>query len=151
MKTVKIILACLLISGFVLAAQNFGFGNHYTVSNNAGLSGLTFDIPSKGNWDSQLVVSLNSAMTSSYRVGLKVNRDMGRVYNIKRFLGIGLGMWQDWSQQFRAGGQVQVGIKIPTFVEGFGFNFEVGFALSSNKTGRLYGGAFFGGGSSYSF
>ena len=151
MKTVKIILACLLISGFALAAQNFGFGTHYAVSNNAALSGLTFDIPSKGNWDSQLVVAVNSIMTSSYRIGLKVNRDMGRVYNVKRYLGVGFGMWQDWSQQFRVGGQAQVGIKIPSFVEGFAFNFEEGFGLSSNKAGKLYGGAFFGGGSSYSF
>ncbi len=151
MKTVKIILACLLISSLALSAQNFGFGTNFAFSNNAALSGLTFDIPSKGNWDSQLVVSLNSVMTSSYKLGLKLNRDMGRVHNIKRYLGVGFGMWQDWSQQLRVGGQAQVGIKIPSFVEGFYFNLEVGFGLSSTKTGKLYGGAFFGGGSSYSF
>ncbi len=151
MRYLKITLICLLLSSMVLAAQSFGFGYFNTIPN-TGLSGITFDIPTKGSWNPQILFSLESVQTSSFSLGLKLSRDMGTVYNIKRYLGAGMGVWQDWSGNIRYGGQAQVGIKVPTFVEGFRFGLEVGFGLNSGtKTGKLNGGAFVGFGSSYSF
>lgn len=151
MKLIKALLACLLLSAVALGAQNFGFGTMFTLTNDSALSGLTFDIPSKGSWDSQVVVAVNSAPSGTYQFGVKVSRDMGLVYNIKRYLGGGFRIASDFQNNLRMGGQAQVGIKIPGFVEGFTVNIEVGFGLSSSKAGKLRGGAFVGAGSSYSF
>ncbi|MDD2430660.1 MAG: hypothetical protein PHD88_02580 [Firmicutes bacterium] len=152
MKYGKVVTLCLLLSLSVLGAQGFGFGSSTAFSNNdATLQGVIFDIPSKGAWDTQVVGMLNTSSNASFNLGFKVNRDMGKVYNIKRYIGLGAGISQDWENEIRFGGQTHVGIKIPSFVEGFWFDLEVGFSLSSSKTGKLRGGAFVGGGSSYSF
>jgi hypothetical protein len=152
MKYAKVFTLCLLLSLSVLGAQSFGFGSSVALSNNdATLQGVIFDIPSQGAWDTHVVGTLNTGSNALFNLGFKVNRDMGKVYNIKRYLGLGAGLSRDWNKELRFGGQTHVGIKIPSFVEGFWLDLEVGFSLSSSQSGKLRGGAFVSGGSSYSF
>lgn len=154
MRVGKIILICLLISGlsiFVLAKQSFGFGANLNLAANYGLDGLTIDIPANGNWDPQLVFWLNTTNTNLFKVGVKINRDMGEAYNIKRYLGGGIGIFRDWSSNVRFGIQTQVGIKVPAIVDGYFANLEVGFNLNRSNNGRINGGALIGAGLSYSF
>lgn len=152
MKYLRAIALCLLLNMAVLGAQSFGFGSSIAFSaDSSTLQGIVFDIPTKGPWNAHVVGMLDVGTSTEFNLGFKINRDMGKVYNIMRYVGVGMGISQDWAKDLRLAGQAQVGIKIPGFVEGFWFDLEVGFSLSANKAGKLRGGAFVSGGTSYSF